>query len=75
MRSISGADPDARLALVLPPATDSLAPFEVHVPQGAIDDPSGASRPLLRARTLLGVARGIQDRQAAGTRPTPPAPP
>jgi pimeloyl-ACP methyl ester carboxylesterase len=28
----------ARLALALPPATESLTPFEVHVPQAAIDD-------------------------------------
>ncbi|MBR0880511.1 pimeloyl-ACP methyl ester carboxylesterase [Bradyrhizobium japonicum] len=36
--SPAARDPDARQALVLPPAPDSLAPFEVHVPQGAIDD-------------------------------------
>jgi pimeloyl-ACP methyl ester carboxylesterase len=33
-----GGDPGARAALVLPPATENLAPFEVHVPQVAIDD-------------------------------------
>ena len=43
--------------------------------QGAIDEPSGASPPLLKARTLLGVARGIHERQATGGRPTPPTPP
>ncbi|WP_082906152.1 epoxide hydrolase family protein [Bradyrhizobium centrolobii] len=37
-RSLSAGDPDARLALVLPPAPDSLAPFDVRIPQAAIDD-------------------------------------
>jgi pimeloyl-ACP methyl ester carboxylesterase len=38
MRALSGGDSDTRSALVLPPASDGLAPFEVHVPQAAIDD-------------------------------------
>ena len=37
-RSLAAGGPDARVALVLPPAPDSLAPFEVRVPEGAIDD-------------------------------------
>jgi hypothetical protein len=37
-RSLVADGADARSALVLAPAPDSLAPFEVHVPQGAIDD-------------------------------------
>lgn len=30
--------PDARQALVLPPATEAITPFQVHVPQATIDD-------------------------------------
>lgn len=37
-RSLVADGAGARSALVLPPAPGSLAPFEVHVPQGAIDD-------------------------------------
>lgn len=35
---LDAGDLNARLALALPPATESLTPFEVHVPQAAIDD-------------------------------------
>ncbi|MEH2510600.1 pimeloyl-ACP methyl ester carboxylesterase [Nitrobacteraceae bacterium AZCC 1564] len=38
MQSVDGGDPDGRLPLALSTATESLAPFEVHVPQAAIDD-------------------------------------
>jgi len=43
--------------------------------QGAIDEALETSSPLLKARTLLGVARGIHERQDMRGRPTPPASP
>ncbi|HEY3598736.1 MAG TPA: epoxide hydrolase, partial [Paraburkholderia sp.] len=38
MQPLAGSNPDARRALDLPPATQSPIPFEVRVPQAAIDD-------------------------------------
>jgi tetratricopeptide (TPR) repeat protein len=42
--------------------------------KGAIDEASGARSPLVRARTLLGVAQGIHERQTPGEQPNLPAP-
>lgn len=38
VRSLGSGKPDDDLTLVLPDATESLAPFEVNVPEAAIDD-------------------------------------
>ncbi|MGY2293074.1 epoxide hydrolase family protein [Pseudomonas sp. SDO528_S397] len=38
MPAVSAASPTHNAQFVLPPATDAVTPFEVHVPQDALDD-------------------------------------